>query len=115
MVQSHQSEEDSDSDLELGAPAGEAYHSHGAGVLDLLEGMKEKADAELADARKSEMKAQFEFNKLKKGLEDELAADTVDLKNAKTTKAEAEETKATASGDLAETEEELKNLNKMYE
>eukprot|EP00747_Dinoflagellata_sp_TGD_P154790 gnl/TRDRNA2_/TRDRNA2_177533_c10_seq2.p1 gnl/TRDRNA2_/TRDRNA2_177533_c10~~gnl/TRDRNA2_/TRDRNA2_177533_c10_seq2.p1 ORF type:complete len:704 (+),score=255.75 gnl/TRDRNA2_/TRDRNA2_177533_c10_seq2:89-2200(+) len=110
MVQNHQSSDDSDSDLELGAPAAATYKSHSGGILDILEDMKEKAEAELADARKAEAKAVHEFSMLKQGLTDQIAADSHDLAVAKSTKAESEETKGTAEGDLAETVDELKKL-----
>jgi hypothetical protein len=46
---------------------------------------------------------------LKQSLEDQMAADTKDLGEAKASKAAAAETKATAEGDLALTEKDLKN------
>merc|ERR1719420_2068712 len=114
MVQNRASDEDSDMDTALAAPAGETYHSHSGGITDLLQSMKEKAEAELHDARTSETKALHEFSMVKQGLEDEIAADKKDLSNAKTAKADAEETKGTASGDLAETVESLKKLNEYW-
>eukprot|EP00747_Dinoflagellata_sp_TGD_P154795 gnl/TRDRNA2_/TRDRNA2_177533_c10_seq24.p1 gnl/TRDRNA2_/TRDRNA2_177533_c10~~gnl/TRDRNA2_/TRDRNA2_177533_c10_seq24.p1 ORF type:complete len:689 (+),score=281.38 gnl/TRDRNA2_/TRDRNA2_177533_c10_seq24:89-2155(+) len=111
MVQSRDSDADTDMDAELGAPAAATYESHSKGILDILEDMKEKAEAELAEARKVESSAQHEFNMLKQGLEDQLAADNKDLSDSKAFKADAEETAATAKGDLAETMEELSNLN----
>merc|ERR1719281_736789 len=109
LVQSRASSDDDDA--ELGAPAAATYKSHSSGIVDILSDMKDKAEAELADARKAESAATHEFNMLKQGLDDQLAADNKDLSNEKAAKAEAEETKATAEGDLAETEEELKSLN----
>merc|ERR1719420_1556015 len=49
MVQSHVSDEDSD--LDMAAPAAAGYKSHSGGITDLLQSMKEKAEAELHDAR----------------------------------------------------------------
>merc|ERR1719420_611859 len=115
MVQNHVSDEDSDMDAALAAPAGETYHSHSSGITDLLQSMKEKAETELHDARTVETKALHEFSMVKQGLEDEIAADKKDLSNAKTAKADAEETKGTASGALAETVDSLKKLNEYYE
>jgi len=100
LVQSQNSDEDS----ELGAPAAANYKSHSGGIVDILEDMKEKAEAELADARKAESAAKHNFSMLKQSLEDQLAADNKDLSDTKSAKADAEETHATASGDLAETE-----------
>merc|ERR1719191_2366185 len=48
---------------------------------------------------------------LKQGLDDQLAADNKDMSNEKAAQADAAETKATATKDLAETDEELKALN----
>eukprot|EP00747_Dinoflagellata_sp_TGD_P154799 gnl/TRDRNA2_/TRDRNA2_177533_c10_seq28.p1 gnl/TRDRNA2_/TRDRNA2_177533_c10~~gnl/TRDRNA2_/TRDRNA2_177533_c10_seq28.p1 ORF type:complete len:484 (+),score=196.27 gnl/TRDRNA2_/TRDRNA2_177533_c10_seq28:2-1453(+) len=98
-------------DAEMGAPAAASYGSQSGGILDILEDMKEKAEAELADARKVESTAAHEFALLKQGLEDQLAADNKEMADSKTFKADAEETGATAKGDLAETMEELSNLN----
>eukprot|EP00747_Dinoflagellata_sp_TGD_P154780 gnl/TRDRNA2_/TRDRNA2_177533_c10_seq10.p1 gnl/TRDRNA2_/TRDRNA2_177533_c10~~gnl/TRDRNA2_/TRDRNA2_177533_c10_seq10.p1 ORF type:complete len:690 (+),score=262.64 gnl/TRDRNA2_/TRDRNA2_177533_c10_seq10:72-2141(+) len=111
MVQSQHSDSDSDMDTELGAPAAAVYEGHSGGILDILGDMKEKAEGELKDARKAENKAKHEFALLKKGLEDQLAAEKKELGEQKTALADAEETKASASGDLAETNEEIKALN----
>merc|ERR1719253_75592 len=46
-----QSKESDEEDL-FGAPAGSVYKSHSSGIVDLLEDLKEKAEAELAEARK---------------------------------------------------------------
>lgn len=53
MVQSQNSEND---DAEIGAPAAAVYKSHSSGLLDVLEDMKEKAEASLSDLRKEEKK-----------------------------------------------------------
>jgi hypothetical protein len=52
---------------------------------------------------------------MKQGLEDQILADNHELTATKAAKAEAEETDATASGDLAETVDELKALNSQLE
>merc|ERR1719316_2202803 len=107
MVQDQQSDSDSDFDMELGAPAAASYESHSGGILDILEEMKDKAEGELKEARAAEKKALFEYGKLKQGLEMQIAAEDKELKETKAAKAEADETAGTASGDLAETNEEL--------
>jgi chromosome segregation ATPase len=117
LVQSQQSSSDDDS--ELGAPAAAAYTSKSSGIVDTLEDLKEKADAELAELRKAESAAKHNFEMLKQSLSDQLDADNKDLDSEKTDKAAAEEDKATAEGDLSVTsgaltnaQEELETANK---
>eukprot|EP00747_Dinoflagellata_sp_TGD_P138342 gnl/TRDRNA2_/TRDRNA2_175777_c5_seq9.p1 gnl/TRDRNA2_/TRDRNA2_175777_c5~~gnl/TRDRNA2_/TRDRNA2_175777_c5_seq9.p1 ORF type:complete len:694 (+),score=268.16 gnl/TRDRNA2_/TRDRNA2_175777_c5_seq9:44-2125(+) len=117
MVQTQQKESDSDAemDAEFGAPAGDAYSSHSGGITDILADMKDKAEGELSDARTAETKALHEFKLLKQGLDDQIAAENHELSDSKAALAEADETKSVASGDLAETEEELKTLKAQLE
>merc|ERR1719155_297301 len=95
-------------DSEAGAPAAATYKSQSGGIVDVLEDLKEKAEAELADARKTESTAAHNFAMMKQSLEDQTAADTKDMNEEKAGKEAAEEGKATAEGDLATTEKELK-------
>merc|ERR1719197_42374 len=117
MVQTQQTQSDSDAemDAEFGAPAGASYSSHSGGITDILADMKDKAEGELQDARTAETKALHEFKLLKQGLDDQIAAENHELSDAKAALAEAEETKGVASGDLTETEEELKALKEQLE
>merc|ERR1719506_1939972 len=73
--------------------------------------MKEKADGQLGDLRKAESTSKHNFNMLKQSLEDEMQADNKDMAEEKSLKAAAEETEATATGDLAETVKELAKDN----
>jgi hypothetical protein len=91
----------------MAPPAGAAYSSHAGSTIDLLEDMKEKAMSELSDARKAEASAKHNFGLLKQSLEDQLSSDNYDLSFTKTKKADAEQSKATAEGDLAETVKEI--------
>merc|ERR1719267_428202 len=86
-------EEAEDDEVKLGAPDPAAYKTHSTSIVDVLEDLKEKAEAELSDLRKAETNTQHNFNMLKQSLEDQIAFDTKDM----------EEEKATAEGDLAET------------
>merc|ERR1719487_1605904 len=95
-------------DSETGAPAAATYKSQSGGIVDVLEDLKEKAEAELADARKAESSASHNFNMMKQSLEDQIAADTKDMNEEKAGKEAAAEGKATAEGDLATTVKELK-------
>merc|ERR1719407_134693 len=97
-----------DSDSESGAPAAATYKSQSGGIVDVLEDLKEKAETELAEARKVESNAKHNYEMMKQSLEDQMAADTKDLSEEKSAKASAEEGKATAEGDLATTVKELK-------
>jgi len=107
LIQSQQGSQ-SDDDQEPGAPAAAAYKSHSSGIVDVLEDMKEKAEAELSDLRKEEKSSKHNYDMLKQSLEDQMAADTKDMEDEKAAKAEATEGKATAEGDLEETVKMLK-------
>merc|ERR1719359_567796 len=99
LVQARQDAEGDDE--ELGAPAPAAYKTHSGGIVETLEDLKEKAEAELAAAQKAEKNSQHNFDMLKQSLEDKMEADGKDMAEEKETKAAAAETKATAEGDLA--------------
>jgi len=107
LIQSQQGSQNDD-DQEPGAPAAAAYKSHSSGIIDVLEDMKEKAEAELSDLRKEEKSSKHNYDMLKQSLEDQMAADTKDMEDEKAAKAEATEGKATAEGDLEETVKMLK-------
>jgi len=104
LVQSQNSD-----DQEPGAPDAAVYKTHSSGILDVLEDMKEKAEGSLSDLRKEETNSNHNFEMLKQSLEDQMAADSKDMEDEKTAKAEAAEGKATAQGDLEETVKLLKN------
>lgn len=107
LVQSQQSSQSDDDDA--GAPAAAAYKSHSSGIIDVLVDMKEKAETELKGLRNEETSAQHNYDMLKQSLQDQMSADTKDMEDQKARKAEAEEGKATAEGDLKETLKMLKN------
>merc|ERR1740127_299010 len=91
-----------------GAPAAAVYKTHSSGIVDVLEDLKEKAETELAEARKAESNTKHNYEMMKQSLEDQMAADTKNMNEEKAAKEEAEEGKATAEGDLATTVKELK-------
>jgi len=109
LVQSQQSSQSDDGQEDAGAPAAAAYKSHSSGIIDVLEDMKEKAESELKDLRKEEESSQHNYDMLKQSLVDQINADTKDMDDEKASKAEAEEGKASAEGDLKETLKMLKN------
>jgi len=95
-------------DKEAGAPAAATYKSQSGGIVDLLEDLKEKAEGELAEARKAESSAKHNYGMMKQSLDDQISADTKDMNEEKSGKEAAAEGKATAEGDLATTVKELK-------
>jgi len=94
---------------EFEAPAAAAYKGQSGGIIEVLEDMKEKADSQLAELRKVEETAKHNYDMLEQSLEAQISADKKDMKEAKTGKAEAEEQKAEAEGDLEVTTKELTN------
>jgi hypothetical protein len=104
LIQASQNSEEND----VGEPAAAVYKTHSGGILEVLEDLKDKADAELAEARKTESTSKHNFEMMKQSLEDQMAFDTKTMDEEKTAKAEAEESKATAEGDLTETVKALK-------
>jgi hypothetical protein len=115
LVQNRQKAADEEDDSELGAPAPASYKSHSSNIMDVLEDLKEKAEEELADLRKAESATKHNYLMLKQSLDDQMAADTKDLNEQKTAKAAADEAKATAVGDLAETTKSLANSEEVLE
>jgi uncharacterized protein (DUF3084 family) len=103
-------DDDEDSDLDMAAPAAAVYESKSGSIVDVLQDMKDKADSELDELRKAEGNAKHNFNMLKQSLDDQIAADSTDLDQEKSSKAEAEEGKATAEGDLVVTTKELADV-----
>jgi len=112
LVQSQQAAE---ADEGLGAPAAAAYKTHSNSVFDVLEDLKEKAETQLSDLRKAEVNTRHNFEMLKQSLEDQIEADTKDMKDEKAAKAATEGDKATAEGDLASTVKDLANGQKVLE
>merc|ERR1719324_1846667 len=112
LVQDKQGSDDED---DLGAPSVSAYKSHSSNIVDVLDDLKEKAEEELADLRKAEASTKHNYQMLKQSLEDQIAADTKDMDEEKAAKAAADETKATAVGDLEETTKYLANSKEVLE
>jgi len=108
LVQSQQNADADDG--ELGAPAAATYKTHSTGIFDVLEDLKEKAEAQLSELRKAEGAAKHNYNMLKQSLEDQLSADNKDMAAQKSNKASASENKAVAEGDLVVTNADIKGL-----
>jgi len=105
LVQSRDGDEDraEADEAALGAPAAAVYKTHSTGILDVLEDLREKAEAELDGLRKAETNAQHNFNKLRQSLEDQRAADNHDMAEEKDSLAASKEARASAEGDLSRT------------
>merc|ERR1719198_2027841 len=99
--------QDDDDDDETGAPAAATYESKSGGIVDVLNGMKDKAQGELDDLRKAEGDARANFNMLKGSLEGKIGADNKDLDEEKAAIAEATQGKSEAEGDLSMTTKDL--------
>merc|ERR1719335_1422582 len=101
------SQQDQDSDSELGAPAASVYEGHSDGIIGTLEGLTEKAEGQLDKARKTESTSLQNFQMLKQSLTDEIEFANKDMDKAKKNLAESKEKKATAEGDLDVTSKDL--------
>merc|ERR1719284_1439407 len=101
-----QSSQGSDDDA-LGAPDAAVYESHSGNIVDTLEGLLDKAEDLLADARKKETAALNSFELLKQSLEDSIKFATKDTAAAKKSLADSSGKKASAEGDLGMTTKEL--------
>eukprot|EP00929_Paragymnodinium_shiwhaense_P040944 TRINITY_DN212_c2_g1_i1.p2 TRINITY_DN212_c2_g1~~TRINITY_DN212_c2_g1_i1.p2 ORF type:complete len:711 (+),score=307.05 TRINITY_DN212_c2_g1_i1:87-2219(+) len=101
------SEDADDDDALLGAPEPDAYKSHSDSIVDVLEDLKQKAVAELEEARREETNAMHSFQMTKQSLEDSIKVDTKELSESKSIKHSATETKANAEGEMANVKREL--------
>merc|ERR1719210_574487 len=104
LVQSRNTEDDTS----FGAPAATVYESHSGGILETLQGLLDKAEAQLDKARKTETAATHNFEMLKQSLEDEIKFASADMAKAKKGIAQSAEAKAAAEGDLDVTSKSLK-------
>merc|ERR1719335_639999 len=101
------SQEDQDSDSELGAPAAAVYEGHSDGIIGTLEGLTEKAEGQLDKARKTETSSLQNYQMLKQSLTDEIEFAEKDMDKAKKNLAESQEKKSVAEGDLDVTSKDL--------
>lgn len=99
--------QDGDYEDETGAPAEAAYSKKSGGIMDVIEDMKDKAEGQLSDLRRSETKAKNSYALLSQGLQDEIKAETQELEDEKSGSAEAGEDKASSEGNLQVTKKEV--------
>merc|ERR1719379_3061307 len=106
FVQSSSAE--SEEDESLGAPSASVYEGHSDGIIGTLEGLLEKAEAQLDKAQKTEQASLNNYQMLKQFLTDEITYAEKDMASAKKGLAAAQEGKATAEGDPSVTTADLK-------
>merc|ERR550532_45811 len=107
LVQSSEASEGGAGDEGLGAPAGAVFKGQSGGIIETLEGLLEKAETQLAGARKQETADLHNWELLKQSLEDSLAYAAKEMAEAKKGLAQSGEKKATAQGDLEATSKDL--------
>jgi hypothetical protein len=83
------------------------YEGHSADIIDVLNSLLEKAEARLDVARKQESTALYNFQLLKQSLQDQIRFAENDSAAARKSRAESQQRKATAEGDLAVTSKDL--------
>jgi predicted nucleic acid-binding Zn-ribbon protein len=101
------SQEAADGDSVPGAPEAAAYDSKSGGIVDVLEDLLDKANSQLAAARKKEETAMHNFAMLKQSLTDEIKFSSKDMDEAKKSSAASGEAKSQAEGALAATSKDL--------
>jgi len=107
LVQDAQKAQDNSDDEDLGAPAADVYKSHSGNILETLQDLTEKAEAQLADARNTETSNLNHFQMLKQSLEDSIRVETGELKDAQKEIGACQGRKSAATGDLAVTSSDL--------
>merc|ERR1740127_437149 len=103
LVQSSANDEEND----VGAPDAAKYENHSGDIIATLQGLLDKAQGQLDDARKTETSSRMNYEMMKQSLEDAIKYGNKDMDGAKKARGAAGETKATAEGDLAVTSKDL--------
>merc|ERR1719316_1933497 len=101
-----QSTQDSE-DESLGAPAAQVYKNKSGGIIETMQDLYEKGEAQLEEARKTETKNIQAYQMLAQSLKDEIKYANQDLDKAKKALAKSAEAKAAAEGDLEVTQKDL--------
>jgi len=99
-----QSSNDDEAD---GAPDPAAYENQSGGIIDTMNDLLEKSQTQLDSTRATETANVQNFEMLKQSLTDEIKFANKEMDEAKKSKAESEEGKATAEGDLEVTSKSL--------
>jgi len=104
LQNTQESEDGSDS---LGAPAAAVYKGKSGGIIDTMQDLYDKGEAQLDEARKTETKNVQAYEMLAQSLKDEIKYANKDLDKAKKSLATSAEAKAAAEGDLEVTSKDL--------
>merc|ERR1740138_1267370 len=96
-----------ENDMDVGAPDAAKYENHSGDIIATLQGLLDKAQGQLDDARKTETSSRMNYEMMKQSLEDAIKYGNKDMDGAKKARGAAGETKATAEGDLAVTSKDL--------
>merc|ERR1719443_2592773 len=99
--------QDEDSSDSMGAPAAAVYKGKSGGIVETMQDLYEKAEAQLEVARQTEKKSLQAFQMLAQSLKDEIKYGQKDLDKAKKNLGASAEAQATAEGDLAVTTADL--------
>merc|ERR1712196_19077 len=83
------------------------YENHSGDIIATLQGLLDKAQSQLDDARKTETSSRMNYEMMKQSLEDAIKYGNKDMDGAKKARGASEEAKATAEGDLAVTSKDL--------
>merc|ERR1719160_2068402 len=113
-----QNSQDSE-DESLGAPAAQVYKNKSGGIIETMQDLYEKGEAQLEEARKTETKNIQAYQMLAQSLKDEIKYANQDLDKAKKALAKSAEAKAAAEGDLevtsADLAEDIKDLASLHQ
>merc|ERR1719440_946243 len=102
-----QSQESEDGSESLGAPAAAVYKGKSGGIIETMQDLFEKAEAQLEEARGTEKKALQAYQMLAQSLKDEIKYANIDLDKTKKSLGASAEAQATAEGDLSVTTKDL--------
>merc|ERR1740138_795685 len=94
-------------DDSTGAPAAAVYKGKSGGIIETMQDLYEKAEAQLEEARGTEKKSLQEFQMLAQSLKDEIKYANIDLDKTKKSLGASAEAQATAEGDLSVTTKDL--------
>merc|ERR1719248_249781 len=112
-------QESEDSSESLGAPAAAVYKGSSGGIIETMQDLYEKAEAQLEEARQTEKKSLQAFQMLAQSLKDEIKYGQKDLDKTKKNLGASAEAQATAEGDLsvttADLNEDVKTLATLHQ
>merc|ERR1719169_36810 len=104
LQSSQESEDGSDS---LGAPAAAVYMGQSGGIIETMQDLYDKGEAQLEEARQAETKNLQAYEMLASSLKDEIKYANKDLDKAKKNLGASAEAQAAAEGDLDVTSKDL--------